>query len=114
MGLSNADSEANFQKFMLRNRALSFCLKEENRIIGTILCGHDGRRGYIYHVTVVPCCRGKGTGSRLVQKSLENLKEQGIDKCHLFVFTDNEPGRSFWETTGWTRRDDILVYSKNI
>jgi predicted acetyltransferase len=114
MGLSNADSESNFQKFMLRNKALSFCWKEENRIIGTILCGHDGRRGYIYHVTVAPCCRGKGTGSSLVQKSLENLKEQGIDKCHLFVFADNEPGRSFWETTGWTRRDDILVYSKNI
>ena len=114
MGLSEADSEANIRKFILRNKGLSYCFKEENRIIATILCGHDGRRGYIYHMTVAQQYRGKGIGKLLTEKSLQQLKNEGIDKCHLFVFADNELGNRFWSSTGWTRRDDIFTYSKEV
>ena len=113
MGLSDADSEANIRKFLMRNKDLSFCYKDDDKIIATILCGHDGRRGYIYHVTVAPKYRGGGIGRDLVEKSLQRLKVEGINKCHLFVFADNEPGNAFWRSTGWTKRDDIFVYSKN-
>lgn len=114
MGLSDADSEANIKKFLLRNKGLSFCYKDDNRIIATILCGQDGRRGYIYHVTVAPKYRARGIGRELVEESLKQLKEAGIGKCHLFVFADNEPGNTFWRSTGWTKRDDIFVYSKDV
>jgi len=114
MGLSDADSEANIKRFLLRNRGLSFCYKNEDRIIATILCGHDGRRGYIYHVAVAPKYRGKGIGRELVEASLKQLKEVGIDKCHLFVFADNDTGNAFWQSIGWTKREDIFVYSRNI
>lgn len=114
MGLSDADSEVNIRKFLMRNKGLSYCYKEDNKIIATILCGHDGRRGYIYHVAVAPKYRGRGFGRRLVEESLHSLKKEGIDKCHLFVFADNEPGNSFWRSTGWTKRDDIFVYSKRV
>jgi predicted acetyltransferase len=113
MGLSDADSEQSIKKFLIRNSGLSFCYTEENKIIGTILCGHDGRRGYIYHVTVAEEYRGKGIGRTLVEKSLQSLTEAGINKCHLFVFADNETGINFWNSTGWIKRDDIFVYSKN-
>jgi predicted acetyltransferase len=113
MGLSDADSEQSIKKFIIRNNGLSFCYTEENKIIGTILCGHDGRRGYIYHVTVAEEYRGKGIGRTLVEKSLQSLTEAGINKCHLFVFADNETGINFWNSTGWIKRDDIFVYSKN-
>ena len=113
MGLNDADSEADIRKFLLRNKGLSFCYKDDDKIIATILCGHDGRRGYIHHVTVAPKYRGAGIGRELVEKSLQRLKEEGINKCHLFVFADNEPGNAFWRSTGWTKRDDILVYSQN-
>ena len=92
IGLSNADSEANIQRFLARNPALSFVAVHNGRIVGAILCGHDGRRGYIYHLFVAKPHRNKGIGRRLVTKSLERLKEEGIDKCHLFVFARNELG----------------------
>jgi predicted acetyltransferase len=114
IGMNRADSEESIKKFLLRNAGLSFCFKENDKIIATILCGHDGRRGYIYHVMTVPEYRGKGIALKLTEKSLQRLKEAGIDKCHLFVFADNEPGNAFWSSTGWIMRDDILVYSKNI
>lgn len=113
MGLSDADMHENIHSFLLRNNGLSFVCRYEDRIIGTILCGHDGRRGYIYHVTVAEKYRGRGIGKMLVDKSLQKLKEEGINKCHLFVFRDNEIGNAFWSTTGWTKREDIFVYSKS-
>ena len=114
MGMSRTDSEEGITSFLLRNKGLSFCWKEDDRIIATILCGHDGRRGYIYHVMAEPDYRGRGIAGKLTEKCLLQLKEAGIDKCHLFVFADNEPGNNFWNSTGWIKRDDILLYSKNI
>lgn len=114
MGLSEADTWQNILSFLNRNESMCFCYEEGGKIIGTILCGHDGRRGYIYHVTIVEEYRGKGIGRTLVEKSLQKLKKEGIDKCHLFVFRDNERGNAFWSSIGWTKRKDILVYSKNI
>ncbi len=114
VGLNEADSRENFKKFLLRNKGLSFCCKKDNRIVGTALCGHDGRRGYLYHVAVAEGYRGKGIGSLLVEKSLGKLEEEGINKCHLFVFADNLSGNAFWSSTGWTKRDDIFAYSKNL
>jgi ribosomal protein S18 acetylase RimI-like enzyme len=114
MGLSDADSRDNIEQFLIRNKGMSFCYKEKDKIVGTILCGYDGRRGYIYHVTVAEECREKGIGRMLVEKSLASLRKAGIRKCHLFVFADNKLGNSFWGYSGWTKRDDIFVYSKNI
>ena len=114
MGLSDADNEQNIKNFLARNKGMSFCYEEDSKIIGTIMCGHDGRRGYIYHVTVAEECRGRGIGRHLVDKSLQKLKENGINKCHLFVFADNIIGNIFWESLGWTKREDIFVYSKSI
>lgn len=113
MGLSDADSEANIRRFLSRNKGLSYCCKNDDKIVATILCGHDGRRGYIYHVAVALEYRGRGIGRELVGESLQRLKEAEIDKCHLFVFADNELGNTFWSSIGWTKRDDIFVYSKN-
>jgi len=114
VGLSNADEKENIRKFLMRNKGLSYVCKYEGKIIGTIMCGHDGRRGYIYHVTITDQFRGKGIGRKLVEKSLEKLREEGIDKCHLFVFPDNAGGNGFWASTGWKKREDIIVYSKSI
>lgn len=114
MGLSDADSRKNVEKFLIRNKGISFCFEEDGKMIGTILCGHDGRRGYIYHVTVDAEHRGSGIGRALVEKSLERLKTEGIDKCHLFVFGDNVIGNDFWASSGWAKRDDIFVYSKSV
>ena len=114
MGIGEADSESRIREFLLNNSGFSFCFKDGNRIIGTSLCGHDYRRGYIYHTAVLPEYRGRGIGRMLVKRNLEQLKAAGIEKCHLFVFTDNALGNSFWHSAGWTRRGDVCVYSHEI
>lgn len=113
MGISDADSEENIRGFLERNPDLSWCRTLHGCIIGTVLCGHDRRRGYIYHVAVDPEFRGRGIGRQLVETSLQELHAQGIDKCHLFCFADNETGNGFWNANGWSQRRDILIWSKN-
>lgn len=114
IGLSNADSKENIEKFLLKNKGLSFVCLCDNKIIGTILCSHDGRRGYIYHLTIHNNYRNTGIAKRLIMQSINKLKESGIEKCHLFTFNDNELGKSFWNKMDWTKREDIIIFSKNI
>jgi len=114
VGLSKADSYDNIQRFLLRNEGMSFVCRYGDKIIATILCGHDGRRGFIYHLAVEEGYRRWGIGGTLVEKCLQKLKEVGIDKCHIFVYLKNEPGNAFWSAKGWMKRDDLFVYTKSL
>jgi ribosomal protein S18 acetylase RimI-like enzyme len=114
IGLSAADSKRNIGLFFERNPGLSFVCEIEKIIIGTVLCGHDGRRGYIYHLAVDQKYRKKGIGKELMARSLEKLHQQGILKCHLFLYNDNSDAILFYDNTGWKRRDSLLIYSKDL
>lgn len=114
MGLSESDSEEEIGKFLRRNPGHSFVCKCEGKIVGTILCGHDARRGFLYHVAVLASHRNRGIGKTLVAKALESLRAAGIVKCHLMVFKDHEAGNQYWHEMGWQRREDILIYSRSI
>ncbi|AIQ44808.1 GCN5 family acetyltransferase [Paenibacillus sp. FSL R7-0273] len=114
MGLSRADSREGIIQFLGRNPGMSqVCETENGTLAGTVLCGHDGRRGYLYHVAVSTVCRGKGAGREMVTRALSALREAGIAKCHLMVIEGNRPGRSFWSGTGWEERDGIVLFSQN-
>ena len=113
IGISSADSKEAIKSYLERNPNLSYIYCKDNKIVGTILCGYDGRRGFIHHTCVIPEYQGKGIGKLLVEKALQSLKDKGIDKCHIFVFADNEKGQEFWNKLDWTKRDDILIYSKS-
>ena len=112
--MSEADSRSNIERFLDRNAGLSFVCLEEGSVAGTILCGHDGRRGFLYHVVVCEGHRGKGIAKQLVERSLEGLRQAGITKCHLFTVESNEIGNRYWSGTGWERRNGILLYSRNV
>jgi putative acetyltransferase len=114
VGLSDADSRAAIARYLERNPDMSFVALEESTIIGTVLAGHDGRRGYIHHLAVDPNHRRKGVGHRLIRQCSRALQAEGILKCHLFLFRDNAEGMAFWEKIGWTVRRDIGVVSKNL
>jgi len=114
MGLSSADNELNISKFLETNPTSCFVAIKKSRLIGAVLGGSDGRRGYIYHLAVKECEQGKGIGKQLVTLCLNALKNLGIQKCHIFVISNNAKGIAFWEKIGWHLRDDILVMSKEI
>lgn len=112
--LSDSDSKGSISLFLSRNEGMSFVCLEEGRVVGTILCGHDGRRGFLYHVAVSETSRGKGIAKRMVERSLEGLRAAGITKCHLFTLESNEIGNRYWSGTGWERRSGILLYSRDV
>ncbi len=92
IGLSEADSEPRIRQFLTHNPGLSHVACEGNRIVGAILCGEDGRRGYFHHLAVHPAFRRRGIGGMLVRNSLETLARKKILKCHLFIFRENHEG----------------------
>jgi ribosomal protein S18 acetylase RimI-like enzyme len=111
IGLSSADTRQAIRTYLERNPHLSQIAEEAGRAVAAVLCGHDGRRGYLYHLAVRPVSRGRGIGRRLVETCLAALQANGIQKCHAFVFRDNPQGVAFWRHLGWTPRADIGVVS---
>jgi ribosomal protein S18 acetylase RimI-like enzyme len=111
IGLSNADSKPKIAQFIKRNPGLGFVARDGKKLAGAVLCGNDGRRGYLYHLAVAKDYQHLGIGKKLTEKVLNALKAQGIEKCHIFVIADNLEGMRFWQKTGWKKRDDIFVMS---
>ncbi|WP_346848817.1 MULTISPECIES: GNAT family N-acetyltransferase [unclassified Clostridium] len=115
MGLRNLDdSKEGIDKFLRRNPTTNFIAEEDGKIVGSILCGHDGRRGYVYHTAVDMRYRGKGIGKKLVNSVINALKCEGINKAALVVFTNNEVGNGFWRSMGWEKREDLNYYNLSI
>jgi ribosomal protein S18 acetylase RimI-like enzyme len=81
-------------------------------VIAAVLCGHDGRRGYLHHLAVARTWRHQGVGRTLVTVCLEKLRLEGIPKCNLFLFTSNIPGRAFWRRLGWNIRADLRLVQR--
>lgn len=104
------DSEEGVLKFLRRNPTTSVVAKAEGRIVGSILCGHDGRRAGLYHVCVREEYRKHGIGKRMVEFCLQALREEGISKVSLVAFTNNDIGNAFWTNMGWTKREDLNQY----
>jgi len=115
MGIRNLDdSFEGIEKFIKRNPTTNYIAQVENNIIGVILCGHDGRRGYIYHMAVKSDYRGKGIGKELVNAVLESLKKEEINKVALVVFDSNDLGNMFWQSLGFNKRDDLIYRNLSI
>lgn len=115
MGLRTLDdSREGILRFLKRNPGISFAAYEGNQLIGAILCGHDGRRGYIYHTAVLPEYRGQGIASGLVDAAVGALQREGITRVCLNVMETNEQGKQFWTKKGWDKKDFLGFYSKAI
>ena len=104
------DSREGVERFLARNPHISVVAEEEGQIVGAILCGHDGRRGCLYHVCVAEDYRMRGIGRRMVVFCMEALKAEQINKVSLIAFTANDVGNAFWRQIGWTRREDLNYY----
>lgn len=109
--LRDADSPEGIGRYLQRNPNLSFVAVYEGNIVGTIMSGHDGKRGYIQHLAVASENRNSGIGTELISRCLQALKYEGIDKSHIHVLSNNELAKRYWSNRGWLQRTDIEVYS---
>lgn len=115
MGLRSLDdSSEGISAFLRRNPNSNFVAYEDDRLVGAILCGHDGRRGYIYHTVVMPEYQCRGIATELVDRAVNALKEEGITRVCLNVMEINEQGKAFWINRGWEKKDFLGFYSKSI
>ncbi len=108
------DSEAGIARFIKRNPKTCFVAEENGIIIGGILAGHDGRRGYIYHALVHSDYQKKGIGKLLADAACEALKAEGITKAGMLVFASNQQGNAFWESQDWHTRPDLVYRNKSL
>ena len=104
------DSREGIERFLRRNPTTSVVAVEDGKVVGSILCGHDGRRGCLYHVCVDADYRMRGIGKSMVVFAMEALKKEKISKVCLIAFTRNDIGNAFWNTIGWTKRLDLNYY----
>ena len=115
MGLNTADdSREGIEKYLKRNPATSFVAECEGEIVGAIMAGHDGRRGYIYQIAVLPAYRNQGIAKKLVDSAMRTLEREGINKAALVAFKKNETGNAFWEHIEFSEREDLVYRNKNI
>ena len=115
MGFNNLDdSRQGIEKYLKRNPSTCFVAEQGDAIVGVVLAGHDGRRGFIHHMAVAEDCRRQGIATDLLGQALAALKEEGINKAALLVFNRNEAGNVFWERQGFTARDDVTYRNKEL
>lgn len=104
------DSKEGVERFLSRNPGTSVVAEADGKIVGSILCGHDGRRGCLYHVCVHESYRMQGIGKSMVVHCMEALEKEKISKVSLIAFTQNDIGNAFWKEIGWTKREDLNYY----
>jgi ribosomal protein S18 acetylase RimI-like enzyme len=109
--LREVDSREAITRYLQRNPGLSFVARDGRLLIGAVLAGTDGRRGYLQHLAVSPSHRGRGLGRDLAERAVEALRALGIAKCHLMVRQENTLARAFWHHLGWQERDDVVLMS---
>lgn len=103
------DSPEEIEIFLKRNPGLSRVAEQNGVMAGAVLCGHDGRRGWIYHLAVAPHFRKRGVGKRLIEECLRGLRKAGLRRALILVARDNSLGRSFWQRNGWEEFDALSM-----
>jgi len=104
------DSKDGIKRFLDRNPNLSVVYEEDGKIIGALLCGHDGRRGSFYHVCVDKDHRNRGIATLMVKEAIKALKREKINKISLIAFSKNTGGNAFWQELKWLFREDVNYY----
>lgn len=111
--LSKADERDQIARYLQRNAGMSQVAVTDGKIVGTVLAGHDGRRGFIHHMAVLPQYRRRRIGHKLAERAIACIAADGIDKTHIFCYQNNETGQDFWRDFGFEKRDDVYVFSYN-
>lgn len=109
--VTGADSRHEFEAFLAENGPFCFTACDSGGVVGSVMAGSDGRRGYVYHLAVREDHQRKGLGKELMRRAEDALSRAGLEKIHLFIFNDN-PAVAFYEKAGWHVRHDITVMSK--
>jgi N-acetylglutamate synthase len=114
LDVAEGDDRETIRRFLKQNRGLSRVATEGTKLVGAALCGHDGRRGYIYHLAVDPAYQGHGLGRRMMDECLAGLKRAGLERANILVAKDNPRGLDFWRRYGWEDLDGAAAMGRDV
>jgi ribosomal protein S18 acetylase RimI-like enzyme len=114
LDVAEGDDRETIRRFLKQNAGLSRVAIDGSTIVGAVLCGHDGRRGYIYHLAVDPAYQGRGLGRCLIDECLAGLKRFGLERANILVAKDNPRGRDFWRRCGWEDLDGAAAMGRDV
>ena len=114
LDVAEGDDHETIRRFLERNPGLSQVATDGGKVIGAVLCGHDGRRGYVYHLAVDPTYHGRGIGRRLIEECLAGLKRSGLERANILVAKDNPRGLEFWRSTGWEDLEGAAAMGRDV
>ena len=114
VGLNESDTQPAVASFLTRNPGLSAVAIHDDQLIGAVLCGHDGRRGYLHHLAVAKSHRRQGVARSLLAHCFAALAGHDIPKCNIFLYSDNLPGQAFWLHNGWQIRETLRLVQKSV
>ncbi len=114
VGMNESDGPKQLRGFLDRNPELSLIARDGSRLIGAVLCGHDGRRGFLYHLAVLPEYRNRGLGRAMVDRCLTSLTKLGLLRCNILIYVDNHVGEQFWKKAGWFDRSELKLLQRDI
>lgn len=114
LDVAEGDDRETIRRFLARNPGLSRVATDGSKIVAAVLCGHDGRRGYIYHLAVDPVYERRGLGRRLIDECLAALKRAGLERANILVAQDNPRGREFWRRCGWEDLDGAAPMGRDV
>jgi ribosomal protein S18 acetylase RimI-like enzyme len=112
VGMNESDEPAALRLFLARNPGLSLVARDGSRLVAAVLCGHDGRRGFMYHMAVLPEYRRQGLGGQLVDRCLSALAAERLLRCNALVLVENDGGQEFWRRGGWFHRSDLILFQR--
>ena len=112
--LGKSDEREAIARYLRRNNGLSLVAMADGRLVGTVLCGHDGQRGILHHLAVATDCRRRGIGQTLVKAALGKLKQARVERCRILVLSQNRVGRKFWKALGWEEYDDVVCAGRKV
>lgn len=113
LAIRETDTPEALEKFLARNPNCSFAASSNNQLIGAVLAGHDGWRGYLYHMAVSPEYRGRRIGRQLVERAVEAIRKKGIPKIHCMVLRENISAQKFWISCGFEMRLELIDFSSH-
>lgn len=113
-GVRVNEPRAEFERILRRNPGLGTAAWKGNELAGAVLCCHDGRRGYLYHLAVAEKFRRRGLARAIVDRCLQLLTAEGIQRCTIFLIADNEAGKTFWLNHGWRERTDLVAFARDL
>jgi N-acetylglutamate synthase len=114
VGMNESDGPEQLRGFLDRNLGLSLIARDGSRLVGAVLCGHDGRRGFLYHLAVLTDYRKRGLGRAMVDRCLKSLSMLGLLRCNILIYVDNHSGEQFWRKGGWFERNELKLLQRDI